>query len=151
MPGESSHTPVPARPAQRSRLSPCSSGTAWPWGLVLLDLCDAHADQVSAARPALVPARHCFFDPLHGTRTRTTPWRRLGSRRKVTVWACGDCAAALRNHRQPEALPAVLDGGQRIPYYELPPERSVWAATGYGTLHDDLVAPVLRGDPRDGR
>lgn len=114
--------------------------------LVLLDLCDAHVDQAVAARSTPRPVRHCFFDPLHGTRTSTTPWRGLGTRRRVTVWACGDCATALRKHRQPEALPAVLDDGRRVPYYDLPPERSVWAATGYGTLHDDLVARVLRGD-----
>ncbi|MEY9215272.1 hypothetical protein NI17_015685 [Thermobifida halotolerans] len=55
-------------------------------------------------------------------------------------------------HRAPEApaaeaLGAVLDDGRRVPYYDLPPELSVWAATGYGALRDDLVARVLRGDP----
>lgn len=114
--------------------------------LVLLDLADDAVARASSSRSTDRPLRHCFFDPLHGTRTAKASWRGLGSRRTAAVWACGQCAEALRQRREPEVLPVVLDGGRRVAYYEIPHRDSVWSATGYGTLRDDLVHRVLRGD-----
>ncbi|TDQ45034.1 hypothetical protein [Actinorugispora endophytica] len=114
--------------------------------LVLLDLADDALDRASSRRRPGPPPRHCFFDPLHGTRTSRVSWRGLGSRRKASVWACSKCADDLRRHREPEVLPVLVDG-RRVAYYDVPHEDSVWAATGYGTLRDDLVQRVLRGDP----
>jgi hypothetical protein len=37
-------------------------------------------------------------------------------------------------------------GKKHIPYLEVDPKRSVWAATGYGVFCDDLVERILRGD-----
>jgi hypothetical protein len=94
--------------------------------------------------------RHCFFNPLHPTSTRPVIWRAVGTSRKVKVNACTDCAAAIKGHRAPTALPVRHDG-ERVPYYEVPAEESVWSATGYGNLTTDsadLVRRVLRGDLR---
>ncbi|MFC4566064.1 hypothetical protein ACFO4E_29770 [Nocardiopsis mangrovi] len=93
--------------------------------------------------------RHCYFDPLHPTATQPLNWRALGSPRKVRVHACADCAAAVRGHRAPVAL-SVAREGERVAYFEVPAPESVWSATGYGNLADDLVQRVLRGDLRHG-
>ncbi|MDA0564206.1 hypothetical protein LG943_07685 [Streptomonospora sp. S1-112] len=98
-------------------------------------------------RKAPAPRRHCFFNPLHATTTRPVTWRAVGTTRRIKVHACTDCAAAVRGHRAPTALPVRHDG-ERVPYYEVPAEDSVWAATGYGNLSADLVQRVLRGDLR---
>jgi len=37
--------------------------------------------------------------------------------------------------------------GRDVPYYEVDPSRSVWAATGYGQFCDDLIERVLAGHP----
>ena len=112
----------------------------------------------------------CFFDPLHGRAARRLDWRPLGRRESLHVAACRTCAQAVRGHRAPEVLTDVSADGRRVPYFELPPERSVWAATGYGALTvqggdgpapggadtpddpDTLVPRILRGDfPRPRR
>ncbi|MFC3997028.1 hypothetical protein ACFOVU_13940 [Nocardiopsis sediminis] len=107
----------------------------------------AEARQQGRRPPAA--RRHCYFDPLHATDTRPLNWRALGSSRKVRVHACADCTAAVRGHRAPVALPD-LRGGEQVAYYEVPADESVWSATGYGSLSDDLVQRVLRGDLRHG-
>ncbi|MDA8370061.1 MAG: hypothetical protein M0026_09330 [Nocardiopsaceae bacterium] len=95
------------------------------------------------------PRRHCYFNPLHSTTTQAITWRALGSPRKIKVPACDECAAAVRRHRAPTALPTTY-GGRRLAYYEVPAQESLWAATGYGGIRDDLVERVLRGDLRRG-
>lgn len=62
--------------------------------------------------------------------------------------ACAECAEATERHRLPDVLTdhAHLpghSGDQDIPYYVADPERSVWAATGYGQLATDLVQRIL--------
>ncbi|MFI1091993.1 hypothetical protein [Streptomyces sp. NPDC020917] len=98
----------------------------------------------------------CFFDPLHGRATRRLDWRPLGRRDTLHVAACRACGQAVRGHRAPEVLTDVDADGRRVPYFELPPQRSVWAATGYGALTsqgapsddpDALVPRILRGFP----
>ncbi|MFF4338874.1 hypothetical protein ACFY00_02910 [Kitasatospora sp. NPDC001540] len=91
----------------------------------------------------------CFFDPRHGTAARRTTWRPLGRRERVDVAVCADCAQALRARRSPQVL-AVRDQGRTVPYFEVPAERSLWAATGYGSLlsgpDDTLAARVTSGE-----
>jgi hypothetical protein len=61
-------------------------------------------------------------------------WRRLGHRDGLDVATCQECTDALRDHRAPEVLTDRDEGGRTVPYFEVPAERSVWAATGYGSL-----------------
>jgi len=91
----------------------------------------------------------CFFNPLHGRAAQRLVWRPLGRRERVDVAACGECARALRARRSPEVL-AVQDHGRTVPYFEVPAERSLWAATGYGSLlsgpGDSLASRVATGE-----
>lgn len=76
----------------------------------------------------------CFFDPRHGRAALRVNWRRLGHRDGLDVATCQECTDALRDHRAPEVLTDRDEGGRTVPYFEVPAERSVWAATGYGSL-----------------
>ncbi|GAA2075488.1 hypothetical protein GCM10009801_30160 [Streptomyces albiaxialis] len=88
----------------------------------------------------------CFFDPLHGRATGWTRWRPLGHRESLRIAACEACAGALRARRAPEALTDTHEG-RTVPYFEVPPARSLWSATGYGSLGDEpLAARVARGE-----
>ncbi|MBB4933373.1 hypothetical protein F4561_004193 [Lipingzhangella halophila] len=106
--------------------------------LVLLDL----AEDALAGRGA--PRQPCYANPLHGSQTRSVQWREFGGTRSIRVPLCADCAKAVRNRVRPTVLPADHEGAS-VPYYELPAEESVWAATGFGTLTDDLVQRILSG------
>ncbi|MFE7616659.1 hypothetical protein [Streptomyces sp. NPDC057496] len=107
---------------------------------------------VAEGRSALAPAPGlplCFFDPRHDTAVRRTTWRPLGRRERVDVAVCEDCGRALRARRSPQVL-AVRDRGRTVPYFEVPAARSLWAATGYGSLlsgpDDTLAARVGSGE-----
>ncbi|WP_399123549.1 hypothetical protein [Streptomyces sp. N2A] len=97
--------------------------------------------------PATLPL--CFFHPLHGPAVRRIPWRPLGRREQLQVAACETCLRAVRTRRAPEVLTDRRDG-RPVPYFEIPAEDSVWAATGYGSLlsgdGDSLTGRVQRGD-----
>ncbi|MEU1624202.1 hypothetical protein ABZ746_02425 [Streptomyces sp. NPDC020096] len=93
----------------------------------------------------------CFFNPLHGRAERRLSWRPLGRRDHLEVAACRDCGQAVRARRAPEVLTDTRADGRQVPYFELPSDDSVWAATGYGSLveagdTDGMAARVLRGD-----
>jgi hypothetical protein len=112
---------------------------------------------VAEGRSALAPAPGlplCFFDPRHGTAVQRTTWRPLGRRERVDVAVCEDCDRALHARRSPQVL-AVRDRGRTVPYFEVPAERSLWAATGYGSLlsgpEDTLAARVGSGEFRRAR
>ncbi|MEV8318992.1 hypothetical protein AB0Q95_33040 [Streptomyces sp. NPDC059900] len=118
---------------------------------------------VAEGRDALAPDRDgtpaplplCFFNPLHGRADARIRWRPLGRRDQLRVAACGDCGSAVRTRRAPEVLTADFEG-RRVPYFEIPADQSVWAATGYGSLlrdteDDGLAARVGRGDFSRGR
>ncbi|KOX10311.1 hypothetical protein ADL05_25755 [Nocardiopsis sp. NRRL B-16309] len=109
--------------------------------LVLLDLAE---DALAGRR---TPRRPCYANPLHGTDTRQVEWREYGGTRTIRVPLCPDCARAVRDRVRPTVL-ADEHEGRSVPYYEVPPEESVWAATGYGTLTDDLVERIQRGAHR---
>jgi multidrug efflux pump subunit AcrA (membrane-fusion protein) len=86
----------------------------------------------------------CFFNPLHGVSARNVRWRPLGQRDSLQVRACNRCADLVRQRRQPDALMCWLHA-REVPYYELDPQQSVWAATGYGQFSNDLIDRVLAG------
>ncbi|MFC9089794.1 hypothetical protein [Nocardiopsis dassonvillei] len=115
--------------------------------LVLLDIAEDALESAAGGSRSAVRRRHCYANPLHGTNTKVTPWREFGGTRTIRVPLCADCAKAVRNRARPVVLPAEYEGAP-VPYYEVPAEESVWAATGYGTLTDDLVQRVQRGDHR---
>ncbi|WP_329167404.1 hypothetical protein OG204_21910 [Streptomyces sp. NBC_01387] len=106
---------------------------------------DALAGNAASALPL------CFFNPLHGRATRRIDWRPLGRRDRLNVAACEACDRAVRTRRAPEVLTAPEPrGAHRVPYFEIPADRSVWAATGYGSLvrsaEDGMAARVGRGE-----
>ncbi|MET9535834.1 hypothetical protein ABZY02_35670 [Streptomyces sp. NPDC006649] len=106
-------------------------------------------DALADGTPAPLPL--CFFNPLHGRAARRIDWRPLGRRDRLDVAACDACAQAVRTRRAPEVLTAPESkGGRSVPYFEIPAERSVWAATGYGSLvrsdEDGMAARVGRGE-----
>ncbi|MEU7642821.1 hypothetical protein [Streptomyces sp. NPDC039016] len=105
------------------------------------------AEGRSALSPAPAALPLCFFHPLHGPAARRIPWRPLGRREQLRVAACDTCLRAVRARRAPEVLTDRLDGNV-VPYFEVPAEQSLWAATGYGSLlaGDSLTVRVQRGD-----
>ncbi|MGW6062814.1 hypothetical protein [Streptomyces sp. NPDC055189] len=118
---------------------------------------------VAEGRDALAPDRDgtppplplCFFNPLHGRADARIRWRPLGRRDQLHVAACGECREAVRTRRAPEVLTDDFEG-RTLPYFEVPADRSVWAATGYGSLlrdaeDDGLAVRVGRGDFSRGR
>ncbi|MFE0099457.1 hypothetical protein [Streptomyces sp. NPDC059009] len=153
-----------------------AAGTVLDGARGLADLAGVLA-LVAEGRDALPPTPHtphkspsplplCFFNPLHGRATRTVRWRPLGHRTHLKVAACPDCTQSVRAHRPPEVLtdtPAdtgtgtgrTSSGPHEVPYFEVDPDHSVWAATGYGSLlkdpEDSLAARVGRGDFSRGR
>ena len=80
----------------------------------------------------------CLFNPLHGPSARQVTWRLLGSREQLRVPACGACAQAISWHRPPEVLPDTVRK-KHVPYLDVNPRESVWAATGFGVFSEDLV------------
>lgn len=107
---------------------------------------DALAERPKGRRRQQPRLPLCFFHPLHGRAVRVLRWRPLGRRDELEVAACADCAAAVRTHRAPKVLTDRVDG-REMPYFEVPSERSLWAATGYGSFGDEpLAARVARGD-----
>ena len=118
--------------------------------LVLLDMAEDHLAR--ALRPAQTrgSARvrsHCYANPLHGTDVKVTRWREFGGSADIRVPLCAVCAKAVRDRVRPTVLASPYRG-REVPYYEVPAQESVWAATGYGALRDDLVERILRGDQR---
>jgi len=102
----------------------------------------AAAQAAQAGRPVPTARPLCFFNPLHGAAGHETRWRALGERETLDVHVCDDCARAAAQHRLPDVL-VDRAAGQEVPYYEVDPEHSVWAATGYGQFADDLVQRIL--------
>ncbi|KUN26567.1 hypothetical protein AQJ23_15530 [Streptomyces antibioticus] len=112
-------------------------------------------DALTATSTAALPL--CFFNPLHGRATRRSTWRPLGRQDRARVATCAACTGALRHHRAPEVLTDTTADGREVPYFEVPAESSVWAATGYGSLlrgGDSLTERVTPGQftrTQDGR
>jgi len=103
------------------------------------------AEGENALSGTAAPLPLCFFNPLHGRATARTTWRPLGRRDRLRIAACPGCATALTRRRPPEVLTDTAPDGRAVPYFEIPAERSVWAATGYGS-YGSLTEQVNRGD-----
>jgi hypothetical protein len=110
---------------------------------------DAFGAATAAAKgrqpPTTVPL--CFFNPLHGISARQVAWRPLGQWRAIKVRSCDECAKRVKRRGRPDAL-SCREHGHDVPYYDVDPNHSVWAATGYGQFCDDLIERVLVGHPR---
>ena len=89
----------------------------------------------------------CLFNPLHGPSAGQVTWRLIGTREQLRVPACDACEQAIGRHRPPEVL-LDTEHNKRVPYLDVDPGKSVWAATGFGVFSDDLVERILRGDLR---
>ncbi|MFJ8738860.1 hypothetical protein ACIRL2_05755 [Embleya sp. NPDC127516] len=63
------------------------------------------------------------------------------------VPACWACPVAGSERMVPDILTARVADGAYLPYYEVPAERSVWSATGFGAFGGDLVEQVRRALP----
>lgn len=87
----------------------------------------------------------CLFNPLHGPSARRVTWRLPGTREQLQVPACVACEQAISRRRPPEVLPDTVHN-KHVPYLDVDPRKSVWAATGFGVFSDDLVERILRGD-----
>ncbi|MFE3461803.1 hypothetical protein ACFXKD_30035 [Nocardiopsis aegyptia] len=118
--------------------------------LVLLDQAEDGLAAVRSGGRAPARRRHCYANPLHGTDTAETDWRRLGATQTARVPLCRTCAKAVRGRTRLHVL-QVEHEGRTVAYHEVPSEESVWAATGFGSLADDLVQRVQRGAHRTGR
>ncbi|MFJ6571603.1 hypothetical protein ACIQNU_29780 [Streptomyces sp. NPDC091292] len=79
----------------------------------------------------------CHFNPLHGRAPHRTT--RDGSR----IAVCTACHAAVRARRAPDILADEGPDGRTVPYFDVPADHSVWAATGYGS-------PLTTGDDNEG-
>jgi hypothetical protein len=110
--------------------------------LVLTQFGRNAAEATQAARPVPKARPLCFFNPLHGAAGHEIRWRALGERETLDVHVCDDSSRAAAQHRLPDVL-VDRAAGQEVPYYEVDPEHSVWAATGYGQFADDLVQRIL--------
>jgi MYXO-CTERM domain-containing protein len=120
-----------------------SSGPADAVGAIVLADRGRQALEAAQHHHPYVPARRCFFDPLHGAAPRTATWTHDG--RSVDVPACIACADALAEQRRPAVLELPVDGESR-PWYESGVEP--WVSTGYGALDTDLVAALTRHQGR---
>ncbi|MFF1710282.1 hypothetical protein [Streptomyces sp. NPDC058268] len=157
--GEAIQVADTSSPGMQSALDAyAAAGTVLDAGRGLPDLAGVLA-LVTSGRDALEgtasPLPLCFFNPLHGRAQLRIHWRPLGRRDQLHVAACEECATAVRTRRAPEVLTDDLDG-RTVPYFEVPADRSVWAATGYGSLLADtdeegLAGRVGRGDFSRGR
>lgn len=119
----------------------------------VLVLVDQGRDRLEAARartakqPVPAPSPLCFFNPLHGDAARQISWRPVGSRDRLEIRACSECADRTDQRQLPDMLTDQVDG-RTVPYYEVPSEVSLWSATGYGAFDDDLAGRILRGELR---
>ncbi|WP_152522898.1 hypothetical protein [Nocardiopsis potens] len=124
--------------------------------LVLLDLAEhekAVAEALAAGEEPPARPRHCYANPVHGTRTSPHDWREPGpsgsAPPRIRVPLCAECAADLDGNRPPASL-LIRRRGSAHPYYHLPAAENLWSATGYGAFADDLVTRIHRGEHRTG-
>ncbi|TKA11054.1 hypothetical protein [Actinacidiphila oryziradicis] len=104
----------------------------------------------------------CFYNPLHGAarpvpvctkrRRRPGPRQAAADRRP----ACEACRNAILAGQLPDVLPALLpvqEAKRRtvrvlVPYYSVPQQWSLWAATACGAYDEESPGLVLSGEHR---
>lgn len=137
---------------------------------VLIDIAAAHF-AAALARHVGRTAPHrrvqCFYNPLHGPASTGSDASRRPKKRVRQAVAqqarfpmCADCKHRARANEPLDVLPAAVTvrTGRRgralvaVPYFAVPRERSLWTATGYGSLPGssdaELVRRVLGGEYR---
>jgi hypothetical protein len=113
-----------------------------------------------------VPAQliRCFYNPLHGEArsapvcTKRQRHRIPGPRQAAADRrpACAACRNAILAGQLPDVLPALLPAQSSrrrtvrvlVPYYSVPQQWSLWAATACGAYDEESPGLVLRGEHR---
>lgn len=136
---------------------------------------------IAVARFATATARHdgkhaphrrgrCFYNPMHGPASHAGPdashkpkkrqRQSAPAGRAPTVPMCADCRSRTQANLPLDVLPAAvvvrLSRRSRVlvevPYFAVPHDRSIWSATGYGSLPGssdaELVRRVMHGEYR---
>jgi hypothetical protein len=139
----------------------------------LLDIAVRHF-AVASARHEGKHAPHrrgrCFYNPLHDAAAHTGPdaahkpkkrqRRNSPTGRGPAVPMCAECRRRAQANLPLDVLPAAVSVkvGRRshalveVPYFAVPHDRSIWSATGYGSLPGssdaELVRRVMHGEYR---
>ncbi|MFF7246501.1 hypothetical protein ACFZBU_21635 [Embleya sp. NPDC008237] len=88
----------------------------------------------------------CLLNPLHGTVIGRLQWAIRG-RTRLSVPACHACMLAASERTMADVLTQRVADGAYLAYYEVPADRSVWSATGFGAFGGDLVEHVRSALP----
>lgn len=132
----------------------------------LLDIAVTHFAVASSrheGKQAPHRKRRCFYNPLHGPASHTGPdashkpkkrQRRNSppAARGLTVPMCADCRHRLEANLPLDVLMAAISVKVRrrshalveVPYFVVPHDRSIWSATGYGSLPGSSDAELVR-------
>ena len=131
----------------------------------LLDIAVTHFAVASSrheGKQAPHRKRRCFYNPLHGPASHTGPDashkpKKRGRQnpspvRGLTVPMCADCRHRLEANLPLDVLMAAISVKVRrrshalveVPYFAVPHDRSIWSATGYGSLPGSSDAELVR-------
>lgn len=138
----------------------------------LLDIAAGHfAAAVARHQGKQAPPRRalCFYNPMHGaafggfdTSRKPKKRQRQAAAARARLPMCAECRGRTRANLPLDVLPAAVAvrTGRRsralvaVPWFVVPRERSLWAATGYGSLpgssEAEFVRQVLGGEFRRG-
>ncbi|WP_158013488.1 hypothetical protein [Carbonactinospora thermoautotrophica] len=130
-----------AQAAARNLMNDAASREELVGVLVLAELGQDAARAALRGERAYRPIRPCFFNPLHGRSTTSVKWT-LAQGVVKDVPACDQCAEAVKEAKEPGVF-LVREEDRAVPYYT---RDDLWGETGYGSLREDLVKRVLRGD-----
>ena len=86
------------------------------------------------------PKPTCYFNPLHGSASRTVEW--TGGDTSVEVPACAACGRAVTRGAEPDDILDLVEDGRPRHYFQL--DVHPWSETGYGALDTDLLGRLLR-------
>lgn len=141
----------------------------------LIDIAAAHFAVALArheGRTVPHPRHACFYNPLHGSANPALDMHRKPKKkqrqtspqnRTADIPLCPDCRSRVKTNQPLDYLATAVSvkTGRRshalvaIPYFLVARERSIWAATGYGSLPGssdaELVRRVLAGEYRKGK
>ncbi|GAA5124351.1 hypothetical protein GCM10023339_45690 [Alloalcanivorax gelatiniphagus] len=102
---------------------------------------DARASAQQRKPATWEPPVRCWFNPLHDGPTTRVTWR--DDDREVDVPACRECAADVRDGREPGDVLDFIEGDRTVHYYRL--DLGAWTDTGYGSLDRDLLGALRTG------
>ena len=102
-----------------------------------------------AGEPLPVRRPPCFFNPAHGPSVQNVDWAPCGGS-SGSVPACAADTQRVLAGADP-AIRTVLDGTQRVPYWQAGPAYAPWAQGYYGSWGGlDLLTGVLIGSTLTG-